>query len=271
MNERIFFYVNPSKENAGRTLETALKAAREAGYECMQFSMPGEMYSAAKSAKPNIIVTIGGDGTILRVAAYALNHKVDSEIPILGINLGKVGFFTETVIDDFKKKLTAYKSGDYTVEKRSTIKCTLANGREKIALNDFLVCRKGFFSIAHTDVSINATELGVIHSDGVIISSSAGSTGYSISAGGPVVAPELDVILVTPICPHSLTARPVVASFDSVVKIKTLSDCRLSADGIFLSELPAGSEITVGSSDKKIGFIRIGERNIFKLIHEKLV
>lgn len=270
MNEQIFFYVNPSKENAESTLDKALKAAHELGYGCMQFSSPREMYSEAKKTLPKLIVTIGGDGTILRVAAYALNHKVDSQIPILGINLGRVGFFTETAIEDFKEKLEEFKNGNYTIEERSTLKCTLADGKEKIALNDFLTFRKGFFSIAHIDVTIDDTELGVIPADGIIISSSAGSTGYSISAGGPVVAPNLDVILVTPICPHSLTARPVVAAFDSVVKIKTCSDCKLSADGILLCEMPEGTEIKVSGSDKKIGFVRIEKRNIFKLIQEKL-
>lgn len=112
--------------------------------------------------------------------------------------------------------------------------------------------------------------MGMIHGDGIVFSSSTGSTGYSISAGGPVVAPNLDVILVTPICPHSLTARPVVASFDSTVHVTVRSDCILYADGIQMMELPEGSSFTVEKAEKKIRFIRIGKRNVFRLIREKL-
>ena len=110
----------------------------------------------------------------------------------------------------------------------------------------------------------------MIHGDGIIVSSRLGSTGYSISAGGPVVAPNLDVILVTPVCPHSLTVRPIAAAFDSVIEINAKSDCVMYADGISTVQVPAGTGFTVSGCNKQVGFIRTKKRNVFRLIRERL-
>lgn len=267
---KIFFFANMTKTDSDAVLEQAQVIAREKGFECRTYLNALEMFTDCASEKPGCIITIGGDGTILQAISGAVNNACPVNTPIFGINLGKIGFFSETDIGGFAEALDRFCSGDYTVEEASQLRVQLESGEEFICLNDFLAFKNGFSSVSHIDVSIDGADIGIIHGDGIIFSSSTGSTGYSISAGGPVVAPKLDVILVTPVCPHSLTARPIVASFDSVIHVTVRSDCILYADGIQIMELPKGSSFTVSKFEQKIGFIRMGRRNVFRLIREKL-
>lgn len=267
---KVFFFANMTKANSDEVLESAQAIAREKWFECRTYASALEMFTDCASERPCCIITIGGDGTILQAISGAVNNGCPINTPIFGINLGKIGFFSETDIGGFAEALDRFCSGDYTVEKASQLRVRIESGEEFICLNDFLAFKNGFSSVSHIDVSVDGADMGMIHGDGIIFSSSTGSTGYSISAGGPVVAPNLDVILVTPVCPHSLTARPVVASFDSTIHVTVRSDCILYADGIQIMELPKGSSFTVCKAEQKIGFIRIGRRNVFRLIREKL-
>lgn len=269
-NDKLFFFVNMTKAGAEAVLTSALATAKQLGYECHLYENVIDMLHDAEVLLPKCLITIGGDGTILRAVSEALNNNLEANAPILGINLGKIGFFSETGIEGFEKTLIAFKNGEYFIETESTLHCTVEGGGEYTCLNDFLIFKNGFSSIAHIEAEVDGKGVGLVHGDGLIISSPAGSTGYSISAGGPVVAPNLDVIIVTPICPHSLTARPVVASFDSIITVQVHSDCFLSADGIQLQTIPAGTTLTITKSDKKVRFVRVEERNVFRLIREKL-
>ncbi len=271
MNESIFIYVNFSKPGYKEVLKRAESIVAELGLSSKSFLNPIILYHTASETPPRCIVTIGGDGTILGNVSIAANSNFTLDVPILGVNLGKIGFFSETDIDGLKAALESFLAGDYRIEEASMLKTAIEGVGECHCLNDFMVAKKGFSSVSHVEVSVDGCSMGVIHGDGVVISSSTGSTGYSISAGGPVVAPNLDVILVTPICPHSLTARPVVASFDSKIRVTALSACVLHSDGVQLMPIPANTSITVQKSEKTAKFIRIGERNIFRLIREKLV
>ncbi len=268
--KRILFYVNMTKPNAESVLSKAESIAERTGFAWTCYESPAELFLDADLNEVCCIVTIGGDGTILRLAAHSLSNGQDVSVPILGLNLGKVGFFNEIGIEEFESALAALCSGRYEIETKSTLHCSIDNGMEFSCLNDFLVFKNGFSSIAHMRAAIDGFDIGLIRGDGLIVSTAAGSTGYSISAGGPVVAPNLDVILVTPICPHSLTSRPVVASFDSTVSITVLSECFMSGDGIQLVTLKENTTLTVTKSENKVRFIRFSERNVFKLIREKL-
>lgn len=270
MNKKISFYANMTKPNADSVLERAIQIVTESGFVYKTFNKASELFSDMALKPPDCIITLGGDGTILRMLAHALNNRIDTSIPILGINLGRIGFFNEVGIDGFKNAFDAFCKGKYSIETKSTLRCRLDNGQEFVCLNDFLVFKNGFSSIAHMETYVDDAPIGMIRADGIIVSSAAGSTGYSISAGGPVVAPNLDVILVTPVCPHSLTARPIVASFDSIVKVSVRSECFLSGDGIQLVTLPCDAQVTISKAENKVHFIRIEERNVFKLIREKL-
>lgn len=268
--KRILFYVNMTKPNAEIVLDKAKRIAEKTGFGWTCYESPAELFLDTGLAESCCIVTIGGDGTILRLAAHSLNSRLDMSVPVLGLNLGKVGFFNEIGIDEFESALTALYDGKYEIETKSTLHCSVDNGMEFSCLNDFLVFKNGFSSVAHMRAAVDGFDIGLIRGDGLIVSTAAGSTGYSISAGGPVVAPNLDVILVTPICPHSLTSRPVVASFDSTISITVLSECFMSGDGIQLITLKENTTLTITKSENKIRFVRFDKRNVFKLIREKL-
>lgn len=272
MKENLYFLANMTKPDAGNVLERAVLAGVQNGFDCRVFERSDELYACAAHDEPKCIVTIGGDGTILRTVANQLNGNSNVSIPILGIDLGKVGFFNEVCIDSFPNALIRLKNGDYSIETKTTLNCCVQNKEHYTytCLNDFLVFKNSFSSVTHIGASIDGADIGIVRADGIVISSAAGSTGYSISAGGPLVAPNLDVILLTPICPHSLTLRPIVASFDSTIKVRVLSECFLSGDGIQLMTLPTGTELSICKSNKTVRFIRLGERNVFTLIREKL-
>lgn len=273
MNHRIFFYVNVTKTGSDSVLRKATEIAARNGYQCKVYEDASCMFADCVEEdedEPACIVTIGGDGTTLRAVSHAVNQGIEITTPILGINLGKIGFFSETSIEGFEETLKQFSEGDYTIETDRMLKASFKDGREFFALNDFLAYKSGFSSVSHIELGVDGADVGMIHGDGIIVSSRLGSTGYSISAGGPVVAPNLDVILVTPVCPHSLTVRPIAAAFDSVIEINAQSDCVMYADGISTVQVPAGTGFTVSGCNKQVGFIRTKKRNVFRLIRERL-
>lgn len=273
MNHRIFFYVNVTKTGSDGVLRKATGIAARSGYQCKVYEDASCMFADCieeDEDEPACIVTIGGDGTTLRAVSHAVNQGIEIITPILGINLGKIGFFSETSIEGFEETLKQFSEGDYTIETDRMLKASFKDGREFFALNDFLAYKSGFSSVSHIELGVDGADVGMIHGDGIIVSSRLGSTGYSISAGGPVVAPNLDVILVTPVCPHSLTVRPIAAAFDSVIEINAKSDCVMYADGISTVQVPAGTGFTVSGCNKQVGFIRTKKRNVFRLIRERL-
>ena len=273
MNHRIFFYVNVTKTGSDGVLRKATEIAARSGYQCKVYEDASCMFADCieeEEDEPACIVTIGGDGTTLRAVSHAVNQGIEIITPILGINLGKIGFFSETSIEGFEETLKQFSEGDYAIETDRMLKASFKDGREFFALNDFLAYKSGFSSVSHIELGVDGADVGMIHGDGIIVSSRLGSTGYSISAGGPVVAPNLDVILVTPVCPHSLTVRPIAAAFDSVIEINAQSDCVMYADGISTVQVPAGTGFTVSGCNKQVGFIRTKKRNVFRLIRERL-
>ena len=212
------------------------------------------------------IVTIGGDGTILRAMHTASLYR----IPVLGINMGRVGFFSEIGADEFEPSLDRIINGDYSVEKRSMLQCFVNGEYVGDCLNDYTIHRQELSSIVQLDLTVDGDSVGNVMADGLIVATPSGSTAYTMSAGGPVVAPKLDCMLVTPVCPHSLTVRPIVTSADSIVEAKVMCRCRLIEDGQNVRVLEHGDNVTVRRSDHIAEFIRFDRRNVFKLLREKL-
>lgn len=212
------------------------------------------------------IVTIGGDGTILR----AMRHASRYGIPVLGINMGRVGFFSEIGAEGFDDALNRLHEGNFEVESRSMLSCSVNGEHIGDCLNDFSIHRQELSSIVQLDLSVDGDDVGNVMADGLIVATPSGSTAYTMSAGGPVVAPKLECTLVTPVCPHSLTVRPIVASEDSVVEARVKSFCRLIEDGQNVRILVPGDSIAVFRSEFTAKFIRFDKRNVFKLLREKL-
>lgn len=221
------------------------------------------------STDVDIIAVLGGDGTILA----ALNYALQRDIPILGINLGRVGFLAEAEADDIQEKIDRLEKDEFFIEERMLL--TVEGMKGSYALNDVVVARRnavaGVLSVEMTD---NDTLIDRVSGDGIIISTPTGSTAYSLSAGGPVVAPTLDCLLITPICPHTLNARCVVTGADDVIRLRVLNrsgDACVVFDGWRKFNIDeAVSEITVRKSERRARFVRFAQRNYFELLHQKL-
>lgn len=265
---KLIFLTNPYKDDArelmGRlaslTVERGIEAELVTGSEGLSNLMEGGESDAL------CIVTIGGDGTILRAMHFASRGK----IPVLGVNMGRVGFFSEISAAEFETALDRLQNGNYWIEERTMLKCFVNDEYVGDCLNDYSIHRQELSSIVQLDLIIDGDEVGNVMADGLIVATASGSTAYTMSAGGPVVAPKLDCILVTPVCPHSLTIRPIVAADDSVVKAKVMSTCRLSEDGQNIRVLQPGDVVTVVRSGYHASFVRFEKRNVFMLLRKKL-
>ena len=161
MNHRIFFYVNVTKTGSDGVLRKATEIAARSGYQCKVYEDASCMFADCieeDEDEPACIVTIGGDGTTLRAVSHAVNQGIEIITPILGINLGKIGFFSETSIEGFEETLKQFSEGDYTIETDRMLKASFKDGREFFALNDFLAYKSGFSSVSHIELGVDGAD-----------------------------------------------------------------------------------------------------------------
>lgn len=265
---KLILFANKNKPNTVECVLELKNTAEKSGAACICLydekqlsSLPSDEWNDAFC-----VVAVGGDGTVLRAASAASVHGK----PVLGVNMGRIGFFSEIGADDFGSALGELKSENFFIESSSMLSCELNGIEMGSCLNDFVIHRQELSSITHLDLEIDGDEIGDVMADGLIVGTPAGSTAYTMSAGGPVVAPKLDCILATPICPHSLTVRPIVASSSSKITVRVKSTCRLSMDGQDLEILKPGDLLVFMQSETAARFVRFKKRNVFKLIREKL-
>jgi NAD+ kinase len=215
----------------------------------------------------DLILTVGGDGTILR-AAQAV---VPALTPITGINLGKLGFMTELSADEAVDKLPALLAGEGWIDERAMLEAELsATDQEEPSrvfnvLNDVVVARGALARVVYVEASINGEPLTTYKGDGVIVATATGSTGYSLAAGGPILYPEAKEFLLLPILPHLSSAYPMVLPSTAVVKLRmaTTHQATLSIDGHINLPLPSGATITVKHNSNKTRFLRIHPEAFF--------
>ena len=221
----------------------------------------------------DILFVLGGDGTLL---GYARDFSSYS-IPILGINLGHLGFLSEAEPDDLPNAIDKILNGNYYVEHRMMIETeVIRNGKviyPSIALNDIGIAKGSFNRMIKCAVYADDLYVSTFNGDGVIISTPTGSTAYSLSAGGPIVVPYISVILLTPVAPHSLMARPIVFPADEEIHIiveSTHKDIGLTIDGQLGYPLEANDEIVIRRSENITSLIKWKERSFFEVIRKKL-
>lgn len=218
-----------------------------------------------------MLVVLGGDGTILR----ALDYAIPADIPILGINLGRLGFLTEVEKDDMESSLNAMLDGHFEMDERMTMCVEGYDSNAMFALNEITIGRSmPEVRILSLEYYANGTIINRIAGDGLIVATSTGSTGYSLSAGGPIVSPGLDCFVLTPVCPHMLNVRPVVLSAEDRIMIRATDDrcgARAVLDGRKFVPLEGENvEITIRRSPRNAKFIRLHDRNYFDLLRGKL-
>lgn len=220
----------------------------------------------------DILLTVGGDGTIIHCAkhAAALNK------PILGINLGRLGYVAELESDE-TDMLKALLKGEYSLESRLILSVIVhresGSAESYTAVNDAVISRGALSRIIDLNVAIDGAQVSSYRADGVLVATPTGSTAYALSAGGPVIAPNLKCIELVPICSHSMSARCVIISADSAVEIRSASPdgkSYLTVDGQISVELSENDTVEVKSSEQTLNMIVLKKRNFFKLASEKL-
>ena len=220
----------------------------------------------------DVVVAFGGDGTILSTA----KEVGQSGVPILGVNMGGLGFLAEVVVEELDKTLNDLMSGKFSIIERMMLKIEFFEENKKSAFSAFndVVVEKGTGPrLIQIDVTVNGDYLNTYRSDGLIIATPTGSTAYSLSAGGPLLMPTMNAIVVTPICPHSLSVRPIVLSDQSLIEISIHQDqepAQVNLDGKNIFKLYPGKEIKVCKAPFNVKWVSIGQRDFFKILRTKL-
>ena len=219
----------------------------------------------------DLLMVLGGDGTLLSALDYALPKN----IPMLGINLGRMGFMTEVDPVNLRRDVSEVLDGNYTIDSRMTLTVAGQNENNYFALNDIVLTRSTpSVRILSLEIEVNGIVVDRISGDGLIVATATGSTAYSLSAGGPIIRPGLDCLVITPICPHTLNTRPVVVSSNDVIKIRVMDDrggAQAVMDGRKVINVPCGEPgVTILRSELRARFIRLHDRNYFRLLRDKL-
>ncbi len=220
--------------------------------------------------KSDIVIAFGGDGTILNVARM-IGRK---QVPILGINLGKLGFLAEVTVEEMKTCISEIIQHNYIIEDRMVLEARVPN-RKKIfyGLNDIVIDRGAYKRVIELEVYVNSQYLVTYAADGLIVTTPTGSTAYSLAVGGPVVAPGTEVVMINPIAAHTLTARPLIIPDDSVIKVKSLTkvNIHLTADGQDELFLKSPCEIVIKKTNYTVKLIKQKRSSYFDLLRAKLL
>ena len=221
----------------------------------------------------DMAVVLGGDGTLIS-AARLLGAR---EIPILGVNLGSLGFLTEITLDELYPALEACLGGDYRVSERMMLAVTVERGGDAVfshrVLNDAVINKGALARIIDMESLVNDHYLTTYKADGLIISSPTGSTGYCLSANGPIVHPDLECLTITPICPHTLTNRPIVLEASADITIRLISkdeDVYLTLDGQVGMKLKCGDIIRVRRAEHRTRLVMSRSKDYFEVLRTKL-
>lgn len=221
----------------------------------------------------DLILVLGGDGTILQTSRQAAIYAK----PLLGINLGRLGFMAEAELTDSDLILDAIRSGSYVTENRMMLQANLIRDGKKIsefiALNDIAIAKGSFARIIHLKAYINGEFVNCYPADGLLISSPTGSTAYSLSAGGPIIDPGMECLLLTPICPHTLNSRSIITNAYSRIEVVVSDknrDILITIDGQEGTNLQEGDTVVITKSSLETHLIRLSGYGFFNLLRDKL-
>ena len=225
----------------------------------------------AKSA--DLIVVLGGDGTMIATARMIS----DSEVPVIGVNYGGLGYLAEFRIEELFSALEAILGGDYKLERRLMLAIELRRGEEVVTrnrvLNDVVVNKSALARIIEIEAYLNGQFVNSFRADGLIVATPTGSTAYNLSAGGPVIYPSMKAVVITPICPFTLSNRPIVVPDDSVIEVRLMTkneEVALTLDGQVGFPLQVGDRIVIRKSDTTFNLVQPMSRNYFDLLRDKL-
>lgn len=246
-------------------VKTLVEAGQDVSYD-VQTAMELGLESWKDARDADALFVLGGDGTILNAARQYVPYGV----PIVGINLGHLGFMSELMLDDVDAFVSAMRNGTLVRDERMMLECILPDGNTFAALNDFLVARKER-KTARLDLFINDAPADEYNGDGLIVATPTGSTAYSLSAGGPIVAPNVRCIVVTPLCSHSLYARSIIAAPEDRIAVRAAQhDLYVSADGTEPVLLRHGEYALFRASSSVCTFLRTAPDTFFPTLRPRM-
>lgn len=281
--EAFYIITNPTKDIDLKTAHFIRDYLEGKGKKCVVDAgdeknlKEGYTDKSKVDADIDCVIVLGGDGTMLQ-AAVDLSER---DIPFLGINLGTLGFLAEVNVSDIESALDQLLRGEYQIENRMML-YGLSYQNETIkdnarALNDIVITRKGSLQIIYFNIYVNGQFLHRYHADGIIVATPTGSTGYNLSAGGPIIDPKASMILITPVCPHSMHNRSIVLSPEDEITVEiesgregNVQEVEAIFDGSHKVALSTGEKIEIKRSDKTTGIVKLSQVSFLEILHRKM-
>ncbi|XCP83912.1 NAD(+)/NADH kinase [Roseburia hominis] len=264
-----YFYIitNSMKDTDYAITDRIITCLEAHGKKCFLYEggeVPGHMDCA---------LVLGGDGTFIQASRKLLGM----DVPMLGINMGTLGYLTEVEVQNVESAIEQLIEGRYAVEERMMLYGSVAGGTSDVALNDIVVGRNGSLKILHFNLYVNGEYLNSYQADGVVISTPTGSTAYNLSAGGPIVEPTASLILVTPICSHALNSSSIVFSDQDEIEIEigsrrdgTPEEAAITFDGTDITTIRTGDRVRVKKSRDTAKIIKLSKISFLETLREKM-
>jgi len=221
----------------------------------------------------DMVLSFGGDGTLLRTA----HLTGPNDTPLLGVNIGRLGFLADIEVDQLFEALESITNGEYTIEERMVLEAQIDNASKfdtEWAVNEFVVDRSGAAGLIKIDVDVDGTHLNRYWADGLIMATPTGSTAYSLSTGGPIIAPGVDAVILTPIAPHTLTVRPIVLPADSTITCRVIGEEQpyvFAADGRSTLFDKKNLAFTVKRAQHTVNLVKLPGQHFFRTLRSKLM
>lgn len=273
--KNIVVALNPSKDKDGKILSLVMSQITTVFKHSKVIVLNSyEMNKYRFQDKLDLLIVLGGDGTLLGVARD-INGKYD--VPILGVNIGNLGFLSSIEIQDFSEALKKIKNGQYIIQNRILLECTMLNQDDNDkgkALNDVVIARGTLSRMAKFEVFIDNKLYYRFKGDGLIVSTPTGSTGYSFSAGGPFIYPDVDVIILTPICPHTRGMQPIVLKSSSEILIKAENyngEIYLTFDGQEAKQINDNTSIIIKKVKQIAKILLFDNYDYFNVLRQKIL
>ncbi|WP_346708553.1 NAD(+)/NADH kinase [Massilistercora timonensis] len=273
--EHFLIVTNDGKDADGRVTAKVKQLLTDAGKTCVLCEKDGDKKIIREKIPEKIdcAVVIGGDGSLIEVARFLHGRN----IPVLGINMGTLGYLTEVEVNHIEDAFAQILEGDYTLEDRMMLEGTLQDGRKDISLNDIVVSRKTEIRLIHFRIYVNGELLNTYEADGVIISTPTGSTAYNLSAGGPIVEPTASMIVITPICPHALNTSSIVLSAEDEIVIEiaegrhdAVEEAMVAFDGADTLPLVTGDRVTIRRAGASTRLMRLSRISFLEMLRRKM-
>lgn len=275
--KHFFVVANKAKDPAGSYTNRISAYLRERGAGVSSLINEREALPIQAPEGAECAIVLGGDGTLLKAAGDLMGR----EIPLLGVNLGTLGYLAEVEIGNIEQALDKLLCGEYTKEARMMLAGDVFHAGDRLvqefALNDIVISRCGSLQILHFNIYVNGRFLNGYGADGMIVATPTGSTGYNMSAGGPIVEPGASLLLLTPICPHTLNTRSIILSPEDEVAIeipegreKTIQTVEASFDGAHKVTLQTGDKIVIKKASKTTEILKLNTESFLEILHKKM-